>query len=192
VFFQCGFVGWVICEVVHFAGVVLEVGELFGILAGVVEAVLIAVGSDHSSVLALDDNVVPPVGSGLAFGQRAKALAGQSLRGLDISVIAEGGQQVEAVGDQVRRVDPAFGDDVFVAHYEGDADGLFVQYALVLQLMGRVACHTGQMVTWNQIMKSRFEFCDHLDDLDYDSTPPVLADKDGWFPVPIGGQWEEI
>jgi hypothetical protein len=58
--------------------------------------------------------------------------------------------------------------------------------------MGRAACHTGQTVTWDQIMKSEFQFCDYLDDLDYYSPPPVKADEDGRFPVPIPGQWKEV
>ncbi len=58
--------------------------------------------------------------------------------------------------------------------------------------MGRAACHTGQTVTWDDMMKSRFQFCDYLDDLDYDSPAPVKADEDGWFPVPIPGQWTEV
>ncbi len=65
-------------------------------------------------------------------------------------------------------------------------------YSDLTSLMGRAACHTGQMVTWDDIMKSRFQFCDYLDDLDYDSPPPVKADKDGWFPVPIPGKWTEV
>jgi len=65
-------------------------------------------------------------------------------------------------------------------------------YSDFTSLMGRAACHTGQMVTWDQMMKSTFQFCDHLDDLDYDSEPPVKADEEGYFPVPIGGQWTEI
>jgi len=65
-------------------------------------------------------------------------------------------------------------------------------YSDLTSLMGRAACHTGQEVTWDDVMKSRFQFCDYLDDLDYDSPPPVKADKDGWFPVPIPGQWKEV
>ncbi|MBN2127926.1 MAG: hypothetical protein JW741_00440, partial [Sedimentisphaerales bacterium] len=65
-------------------------------------------------------------------------------------------------------------------------------YSDLTSIMGRAACHTGQMVTWDDMMKSRFQFCDYLDDLDYDSPPPVLADKDGWFPVPIPGKWTEV
>ena len=65
-------------------------------------------------------------------------------------------------------------------------------YSDLTTLMGRAACHTGQTVTWDQIMKSRFQFCDYLDDLSYDSPAPVKADENGQFPVPIPGQWKEI
>jgi predicted dehydrogenase len=59
-------------------------------------------------------------------------------------------------------------------------------------LMGRAACHTGQTVTWEQMMKSDFQFCDHLDRLNADSPPPVEAGENGQFPVPIPGVWKEI
>jgi hypothetical protein len=65
-------------------------------------------------------------------------------------------------------------------------------YSDLTSLMGRAACHTNQTVTWDEIMASKFQFCDYLDDLDYDSPVPVRADEDGWFQVPIAGQWKEI
>jgi len=65
-------------------------------------------------------------------------------------------------------------------------------YSDLTSLMGRAACHTGQTVTWDQIMKSKFQFCDYLDDLDYDSPVPVKADETGRFPTPIPGQWKEV
>ena len=65
-------------------------------------------------------------------------------------------------------------------------------YSDLTSLMGRAACHTGQTVTWDDIMKSRYQFCDYLDDLNANSPVPVRADKDGWFPVPIPGKWTEI
>jgi len=65
-------------------------------------------------------------------------------------------------------------------------------YSDLTSLMGRAACHTGQTVTWDQIMKSNFQFCDYLDDLDFDSPVPVKADENGQFPVPIPGQWKEV
>jgi len=65
-------------------------------------------------------------------------------------------------------------------------------YSDLTSLMGRAACHTGQIVTWDQMMKSNFQFCDYLDDLNYDSPVPVKADENGQFPVPIPGQWKEV
>jgi predicted dehydrogenase len=65
-------------------------------------------------------------------------------------------------------------------------------YSDLTSLMGRAACHTGQEVTWNQIMDSKFQFCNYLDELDYDSPVPVKADANGQFPFPIPGRWQEI
>lgn len=65
-------------------------------------------------------------------------------------------------------------------------------YSDLTSLMGRAACHTGQEVTWDQIMQSNFQFCDYLDELNYDSPAPVIADKNGQFPFPIPGQWKEV
>jgi hypothetical protein len=58
--------------------------------------------------------------------------------------------------------------------------------------MGRAACHTGQTVTWEEIMKSNFQFCHNLDSLTENSPPPVKADAHGQFQVPVPGQWQEI
>ncbi len=65
-------------------------------------------------------------------------------------------------------------------------------YSDLTSLMGRAACHIGQTVTWDEMMKSRFLFCDYLDDLNADSPVPVKADENGQFPVPTPGQWKEV
>lgn len=65
-------------------------------------------------------------------------------------------------------------------------------YSDLTALMGRAACHTGQTVAWDQIMKSNFTFCPDVDSLRLDSPPPVTADENGQFPVPIPGQWTEV
>lgn len=65
-------------------------------------------------------------------------------------------------------------------------------YSDLTTLMGRAACHTGQEVTWEQMMQSEFQFCDYLDRLQADSPVPVKADENGRFLVPIPGQWTEV
>jgi len=65
-------------------------------------------------------------------------------------------------------------------------------YSDLTSLMGRAACHTGQIVTWNEITKSNFQFCEYLDEMSYDSPAPVKADEQGRFPFPIPGQWKEV
>ena len=66
---------------------------------------------------------------------------------------------------------------------------VFADYAA---LMGRAAAHTNQIVTWDEITNSQFQFCDDLDDLGYDSPPPVEADEEGYFPAPGTGEWQEV
>ncbi len=65
-------------------------------------------------------------------------------------------------------------------------------YSDLTTLMGRAACHTGQTVTWDEMMKSTFQFCKDLDTLSAETPAPVQADANGQFPVPIPGRWKEI
>ena len=65
-------------------------------------------------------------------------------------------------------------------------------YSDLTSQMGRAACHLNKTVTWDQMMKSEFLFCDYLDKLTYDSPAPVLPDETGQFPVPVPGKWKEF
>ena len=59
-------------------------------------------------------------------------------------------------------------------------------------LMGRAAQHTGRIVTWDEMLKSNFELCPNIDNMNEDSEPPVRPDADGRYPVPVPGQWVEV
>ena len=65
-------------------------------------------------------------------------------------------------------------------------------YSDMTTIMGRAAVHTGQMVTWEEMMKSDFAFCKDPDALNENSTPPAIADATGQFTVPVVGQWKEV
>jgi len=59
-------------------------------------------------------------------------------------------------------------------------------------LMGRAAVHTGQVVTWDQMMASTFQFCPNIDKFTPDSAPPIQPDAQGHYPVPVPGRWTEV
>ena len=42
------------------------------------------------------------------------------------------------------------------------------------------------------MLKSNFQFCPNIDTMTEDSPPPVKADANGRYPVPIPGQWVEV
>ncbi len=65
-------------------------------------------------------------------------------------------------------------------------------YSDYASLMGRAAAHTNQIVTWDEVTNSKFQFCDYYDDLTYNSPPPVKANEDGYFPAPHASVWKEL
>ncbi len=56
----------------------------------------------------------------------------------------------------------------------------------IVVIMGQVACYTGKMVTWDQIVKSNFSF-GPLDG-NFDMEPPTKPGPDGNYPLPIPGK----
>ena len=54
--------------------------------------------------------------------------------------------------------------------------------------MGRMAAHTGQEITYDEILGGDHEFAPDVDKLTADSPAPLLADAEGRYPVPMPGQ----
>jgi predicted dehydrogenase len=59
--------------------------------------------------------------------------------------------------------------------------------ASLVQIMGRMACHTGQVVTWEEALNHPHEFAPGLDKLSMDSPAPLPAGPDGKYPLPQPG-----
>lgn len=59
--------------------------------------------------------------------------------------------------------------------------------ASLVSSMGRMAAHTGQVITWDNILNCEHEFAPGVDKLTMDSPAPLLADADGKYPVPRPG-----
>jgi len=62
----------------------------------------------------------------------------------------------------------------------------------IADLMGRAAAHMGRTITWDEMMNSNFQFCPNIDELTFDSRPPLKADAEGCYPVPVPGVWNEV
>jgi myo-inositol 2-dehydrogenase / D-chiro-inositol 1-dehydrogenase len=53
-------------------------------------------------------------------------------------------------------------------------------------IMGRMACHSGQLVTWEDALNSKVDLAP--DEMDWSTTPPILPDTHGIYPVPVPGR----
>jgi hypothetical protein len=54
--------------------------------------------------------------------------------------------------------------------------------------MGRMAAHTGQEITFDQMLNSDHEFAPGIDKLTADSPAPLQPDARGFYPVPEPGR----
>ncbi|MBL8065647.1 MAG: Gfo/Idh/MocA family oxidoreductase [Chthonomonadaceae bacterium] len=59
--------------------------------------------------------------------------------------------------------------------------------ASVSSNMGRMAAHTAQVVTYDQMMNCEHAFAPHVDKMTLDGPAPVMADEHGRYPVPQPG-----
>jgi predicted dehydrogenase len=59
--------------------------------------------------------------------------------------------------------------------------------ASLVTAMGRMAAHTGQVITWKHILDCDHEFAPEVDKLTLESPAPLLAGSDGKYPVPQPG-----
>ena len=54
--------------------------------------------------------------------------------------------------------------------------------------MGRMACHTGQIITFNDMLNNEHEFAPGMESLTLQSAAPLQAGTDGKYPVPQPGR----
>ncbi len=59
--------------------------------------------------------------------------------------------------------------------------------ASLVTSMGRMACHTGQVITYDEMLNCEHEFAPEVDKLTMESTAPVVANAEGKYPVPLPG-----
>jgi len=64
-------------------------------------------------------------------------------------------------------------------------------YTNLASQMGRAAVHCERIITWEEITSSDFKFCPNVD-FTTDSPAPFQADAEGFYPVPVPGEWGEV
>ena len=137
-------------EVDHFAGVVLEVDELFAVAAHGKGAVFVAVGEDGARSTAtawtraevddgFNDEVVTPFAGYVAFFERPQAQSVEALGNARTADVAQCGQKVEAEGDEVCVVDAAGLRDAFVADDEWDVNDFFIEAGFLIPVVCAVS-----------------------------------------------------
>ena len=53
--------------------------------------------------------------------------------------------------------------------------------------MGRMAAHTGKVITYQQMLDCKHEFAPDADKLTLTSAAPAMPDKNGKYPIPQPG-----
>jgi len=59
-------------------------------------------------------------------------------------------------------------------------------------IMGRMACESGRLLTWEEALNSNLELAPGLDQFTDGSNPPVMPDASGRYPVAMPGQTEVL
>ena len=62
---------------------------------------------------------------------------------------------------------------------------------MVAALLGRMAAHSGTYVTWDEALKSSFQYVADIDHLTFDTPAPLKAGPDGIYPAPQPGVTRE-
>ena len=61
--------------------------------------------------------------------------------------------------------------------------------ASLVTSMGRMACHTGKIITYDEMLNCEHEFAPTVDKLTLDGPAPLVADKNGKYPIPQPGKF---
>jgi predicted dehydrogenase len=59
-------------------------------------------------------------------------------------------------------------------------------------IMGRMACESGKMITWEEAIQSNLELAPGLENFTLESAPPVVPDAQGRYPVAVPGQTKAL
>jgi hypothetical protein len=59
-------------------------------------------------------------------------------------------------------------------------------------IMGRMACESGKLITWEEALASKIELAPGLENLTWDSAAPAMPHPDGKYDIAMPGQTTEV
>ncbi|QHT70106.1 Gfo/Idh/MocA family oxidoreductase [Rhodocytophaga rosea] len=79
-------------------------------------------------------------------------------------------------------------DELFAAIRNGKTinDAEYGAKSTMTAIMGRMATYSGQVIKWDEAMASNLSLMPER--FAFDAQPPVLPDKDGFYPIPVPGK----
>lgn len=80
-------------------------------------------------------------------------------------------------------------DELFAAIARGEyrfADAERGAYSSLTAIMGRMATYSGQVIEWDKLLQSGISLAPR--EFDFNATPPVLPDENGYYPVAVPGK----
>tara|TARA_R110002049_G_scaffold27321_2_gene93994 strand:+ start:57419 stop:58753 length:1335 start_codon:yes stop_codon:yes gene_type:complete len=82
-------------------------------------------------------------------------------------------------------------DDLIAALGRGEIynEGEYGAHSTLTAILGREACYSGKIVKWDELLEKGRDLAPGIDDYTLDSTPPVVRNEDGKYPVPVPGQY---
>jgi predicted dehydrogenase len=81
-------------------------------------------------------------------------------------------------------------DELFAAIRNGDviSDTEYAAKSTLAAIMGRMATYSGKVITWDEAINSQKVLVP--ENVDWDTTPPVLPDENGRYPIPVPGEYD--
>ena len=59
-------------------------------------------------------------------------------------------------------------------------------YSTLTAIMGRMATYSGQVITWEEALKSEMSLVP--ENISWESQPPVMPDENGLYKIPVPGK----
>ncbi|TWT65023.1 Gfo/Idh/MocA family protein [Allorhodopirellula solitaria] len=82
--------------------------------------------------------------------------------------------------------------DIIEALMRGEIynEGEYGAHSTFTAILGREACYSGKVIKWDELLEKGRDLAPGIDEYTLQSTPPVVKDADGKYPLPVPGKYK--